>query len=181
MAEKKKKKRFFQEFKEFISRGSVIDLAVGVIIGAAFTSIVNSLVNDIVNPVIGLLTGRHRFFRMEDSPHIGRGWRGHNHDWLLYQCSDQLPVDRACDFPCDQGHQQHSSEKPEPVEEAKPAPVPVLQDGDSGRRHALPALHLGFAGGSVRGRDGGNRPEKENLLVVSLRRAAQNEVQNGSQ
>ena len=56
MAEKKKK-GFFQEFKEFISRGSVIDLAVGVIIGAAFTSIVNSLVNDIVNPVIGLLTG----------------------------------------------------------------------------------------------------------------------------
>lgn len=50
-------KGFFGEFKEFISRGSVIDLAVGVIIGGAFTSIVNSLVNDIVMPTIGWLIG----------------------------------------------------------------------------------------------------------------------------
>ena len=46
-----------KEFKEFISRGNVIDLAVGVIIGGAFTAIVNSLVNDIINPVISILTG----------------------------------------------------------------------------------------------------------------------------
>ena len=46
-----------KEFKEFISRGSVVDLAVGVIIGAAFTGIVNSLVNDILMPPIGLLLG----------------------------------------------------------------------------------------------------------------------------
>ena len=46
-----------KEFKEFITRGSVIDLAVGIIIGAAFTSIVNSLVNDIIMPPIGLLLG----------------------------------------------------------------------------------------------------------------------------
>lgn len=52
-----KAKGFFAEFKEFISRGSVIDLAVGVIIGGAFTSIVDSLVNDVVMPVIGLLFG----------------------------------------------------------------------------------------------------------------------------
>lgn len=44
------------EFKAFISRGNVIDLAVGIIIGAAFTGIVNSLVNDVVMPIIGLLT-----------------------------------------------------------------------------------------------------------------------------
>ncbi len=44
-----------KEFKEFISRGSVIDLAVGIIIGAAFTGIVNSLVNDVVMPVIGYI------------------------------------------------------------------------------------------------------------------------------
>lgn len=50
-------KKFIAEFKEFISRGSVVDLAVGIIIGGAFTSIVNSLVNDIVMPVIGLLFG----------------------------------------------------------------------------------------------------------------------------
>ena len=46
-----------KEFREFIARGNVMDLAVGIIIGAAFTAIVNSLVNDMINPMIGLLTG----------------------------------------------------------------------------------------------------------------------------
>jgi len=46
-----------KEFKAFIMRGNVIDLAVGIIIGAAFTSIVGSLVKDIFNPVLGLLMG----------------------------------------------------------------------------------------------------------------------------
>lgn len=46
-----------QEFKDFIAKGNVMDLAVGIIIGAAFTAIVNSLVGDIINPVIGLFTG----------------------------------------------------------------------------------------------------------------------------
>ena len=48
---------FFAEFKKFIMRGNVIDLAVGIVIGAAFTSIVNSLVQDIFMPIIGLITG----------------------------------------------------------------------------------------------------------------------------
>lgn len=46
-----------KEFKAFIMRGNVIDLAVGIIIGAAFTAIVNSMVRDIFNPVLGLLMG----------------------------------------------------------------------------------------------------------------------------
>jgi large conductance mechanosensitive channel len=45
------------EFREFISKGNVMDLAVGVIIGAAFQRIVDSLVNDVVMPVVGLATG----------------------------------------------------------------------------------------------------------------------------
>ena len=49
-------KGFINEFKKFIMRGNVIDLAVGVIIGGAFQAIVNSLVNDIVSPVISLAT-----------------------------------------------------------------------------------------------------------------------------
>ncbi len=49
------KKTFFGEFKEFISTGSVLDLAVGVIVGGAFTAIVNSLVNDVIMPLVGLL------------------------------------------------------------------------------------------------------------------------------
>ena len=44
----------FSEFKEFVSRGNVIDLAVGIIIGAAFTAIVKSVVGDLINPFIGL-------------------------------------------------------------------------------------------------------------------------------
>ncbi len=46
----------FKDFKNFIARGNVIDLAVGIIIGAAFTTIVKSLVDDIVMPLIGILT-----------------------------------------------------------------------------------------------------------------------------
>lgn len=49
-------KGFLNEFKKFIMRGNVIDLAVGVIIGGAFQAIVNSLVNDVVSPVISLAT-----------------------------------------------------------------------------------------------------------------------------
>ncbi len=47
----------FDEFKKFAARGSVVDLAVGVIIGASFTGIVNSLVKDILNPLLGLAMG----------------------------------------------------------------------------------------------------------------------------
>jgi large conductance mechanosensitive channel len=53
-----------KEFKAFIARGSVIDLAVGIIIGAAFTGVVNSLVNDIIMPPIGVLLGQVDFSNM---------------------------------------------------------------------------------------------------------------------
>ncbi|MFP7569924.1 large conductance mechanosensitive channel protein MscL [Marivita sp. S2033] len=46
-----------QEFKDFIAKGNVMDMAVGIIIGAAFTAIVTSLVGDLINPVIALFTG----------------------------------------------------------------------------------------------------------------------------
>lgn len=47
-------RKFFSEFKEFIMRGNVMDLAVAVIIGAAFQAIISSLVNDVISPFIGL-------------------------------------------------------------------------------------------------------------------------------
>ena len=50
-------KKLFNEFKEFISKGNVIDMAVGVIIGGAFSKIVSSLVNDIIMPLIGIIIG----------------------------------------------------------------------------------------------------------------------------
>ncbi|QMU07550.1 large-conductance mechanosensitive channel protein MscL [Levilactobacillus suantsaii] len=47
----------FKEFKAFVARGNVLDLAVGVIIGAAFTAIVNSLVENLINPLLGMFVG----------------------------------------------------------------------------------------------------------------------------
>ncbi|MBQ7667731.1 MAG: large conductance mechanosensitive channel protein MscL [Clostridia bacterium] len=54
---KEKAKGFLKEFKEFAMKGNVIDLAVGIIIGSAFTAIVTSFVNDIIMPLIAKLTG----------------------------------------------------------------------------------------------------------------------------
>lgn len=50
-------KKFLEEFKTFISRGNVMDMAVGVIIGGAFSNIVTSLVDDIINPILGIFGG----------------------------------------------------------------------------------------------------------------------------
>ena len=54
-------KKFISEFKEFISKGNVLDMAVGVIIGGAFSKIVSSLVNDVMMPLIGVIIGGHDF------------------------------------------------------------------------------------------------------------------------
>lgn len=53
-----------KEFRDFIAKGNVMDLAVGIIIGAAFTAIVSSLVGDLINPVIGLILGGVDFNNM---------------------------------------------------------------------------------------------------------------------
>ena len=55
---------FVKEFKEFISKGNVMTMAVGIIIGGAFTSIVNSLVDDVIGPVIGMITGGIDFSKL---------------------------------------------------------------------------------------------------------------------
>ncbi len=56
---------FFAEFRKFISRGNVLDMAVGIAAGAAFTAIINSFVNDIINPIIGLLIGGVDFSQLQ--------------------------------------------------------------------------------------------------------------------
>lgn len=55
----KKKSTFIEEFKKFIARGNVVDMAVGVVVGSAFTAIVNQLVSGIINPLIGKLIGNY--------------------------------------------------------------------------------------------------------------------------
>lgn len=52
-----KKSTFFSDFKKFIAKGNVLDLAVGVVVGGAFNKIVTALVNDIIMPLVGLATG----------------------------------------------------------------------------------------------------------------------------
>ena len=54
-------KKFLEEFKQFIARGNVMDMAVGVIIGGAFSSITTSLINDIVMPILGIFTSSVSF------------------------------------------------------------------------------------------------------------------------
>lgn len=54
-------KKLFKDFRDFISRGNMIDLAVGIIIGAAFSSVVNSIVNNLLMPPLGLLFGNTDF------------------------------------------------------------------------------------------------------------------------
>ena len=57
-------KRFMAEFKEFISKGNVMTMAVGIIIGGAFTAIINSLVTDVIGPIIGLILGGTDFSKL---------------------------------------------------------------------------------------------------------------------
>lgn len=64
MGKKAKGYGMIKEFKDFIAKGNVMDLAVGIIIGAAFTAIVGSLVSDLINPIIGLILGGVDFTNM---------------------------------------------------------------------------------------------------------------------
>lgn len=65
-------KKFLNEFKEFALRGNVMDLAVGVIIGAAFQAIISSLVQDVISPLIGLFANTDLTYL---SPPLWAEWR----------------------------------------------------------------------------------------------------------
>ena len=95
------------EFKAFIMRGNVVDLAVGIIIGAAFTSIVSSLVKDIFTPLIGLVAGGIDFTNMfvtlkgPSQPTLGCGAEGGGGDAefrVVPECGDPVPDRCVCDF-----------------------------------------------------------------------------------
>ena len=58
-------KKFLQEFKNFAMRGNVMDLAVGVIVGGAFSSITNSLINDMIMPIVGIFVGEASFANLQ--------------------------------------------------------------------------------------------------------------------
>ncbi len=58
-------KKFLEEFKAFAMRGNVMDLAVGVIVGGAFSSITNSLINDMIMPIVGIFVGEASFANLQ--------------------------------------------------------------------------------------------------------------------
>ena len=60
-----KDNKMMKEFKTFISRGNVVDMAVGVVVGGAFTAIINSVVNDVFMPIVGMITGGVNFSELK--------------------------------------------------------------------------------------------------------------------
>lgn len=72
-------KKFFQEFKEFAMRGNVLDMAVGVVVGSAFTAIVTSIVQNLLTPLLGLLIPDSTFAEWAPGGFgIGRGHQLHH-------------------------------------------------------------------------------------------------------
>ena len=110
-------KKLFGEFKEFISKGNVIDMAVGVVIGSAFSKIVSSLVNDVIMPIIGIIIGGLDFtslsIKIKDSE-------------ILYGSFIQNIVDfliiAVCIFTVIKIMNKFKKQKP--VEEPKPVEIP---------------------------------------------------------
>lgn len=91
----KRQSKFFGEFKKFIMRGNVMDMAVGVIVGGAFTSIVTSLNADILTPILGIFEARTFL------PY-GYAWNRRKCTgsalWQFYYCSNQFSDHGTCDF-----------------------------------------------------------------------------------
>ena len=112
------------EFKQFVVRGNVLDMAVGIIIGAAFGTIVSSLVADVLMPPIGLALGgidfTNMFVTLKDGakaagPAVARrgesGWGGDRQLRRLRQRHRQLPHRRLLRVPAGQGREQHATDR----------------------------------------------------------------------
>ena len=116
MSAKEKTTGFLAEFRKFIARGNVMDLAVGVIIGGAFKGITDSLVNDILNPVLGIFAGDNEALAGLSIPLPGGGDLG----WRCYLpaalSSLDLGVGVVCSF--------RRLQRPHKKEEAAPPPPP---------------------------------------------------------
>ena len=83
-----------QEFKEFIQKGNAIDMAVGFVMGAAFTAIVNSLVNDLIMPILGLLLGGIDFAKMASaSNRMPRNQRNAFRPFLFFGFTSSISVE----------------------------------------------------------------------------------------
>ena len=148
----------FKEFKEFAMRGNVVDMAVGIIIGAAFGAIVKSLVDDVLMPAIGLLMGNVDFANffvvlkagkaagaLRDA---GGGQGGHGGDHELrpvHQLDRDLPHRGLCRVPAHQADQLVETEG-RGAGCADDEGVPLLPVDGPPEGHPLPPVHLGAQG-----------------------------------
>ena len=110
-------KKILNEFKEFISKGNVIDMAVGVVIGGAFSKIVTSLVNDIIMPLVGIIIGGLDFtslsIKIKDSEILYGSFIQNIVDFLIIAACIFIVVKIMNKF-----------KKQKPVEEPKPVETP---------------------------------------------------------
>ena len=109
-----KKVKMIDEFKNFISRGNVVDMAIGVIIGGAFGKIVTSLVNDILMPLIGVIIGGHDFSSL--SIKIGEASIGYG---AFIQAVIDFLIIALCIFLMIKFFARFKRKEPEVVEEVK--------------------------------------------------------------
>lgn len=143
-------KKFFEDFKAFAMRGNVIDMAVGVIIGAAFGSITTSLVNDIFMPLIGVLTGGINFgglfIALDGGSYVSAeaargGGRGHDQLRPVYPKHRQLHFDRVLHVPrhpCDEQGLQEAGTRAGEAQAHRPFCKSEIADDAT----PLPALHV---------------------------------------
>lgn len=131
MSAKEKTTGFLAEFRKFIARGNVMDLAVGVIIGGAFKGITDSLVNDILNPVLGIFAGDNEALAGLSIPLPG-GRRPHAGQ--LSQRRAQLPDYGVC------GVLHRQAAEPSPQKgggRPSPAPQAIRRRRRSSRRSGI--------------------------------------------
>ncbi len=145
----------FKEFKEFAMRGSVLDMAVGIIIGVAFGAIVSSLVADVLMPPIGLLLGKVDFYESLSSS--GREGGGPMPSLAAAQAAGAVTlnyglfINKIISFLIvafalflvirSMNRMKKKSEAPAPAPTTKDCPFCATADPDQGR--PLPALHIG--------------------------------------
>ena len=135
-----KKSGFWTEFRQFIAKGNVMNLAVGVIIGAAFQAITTSLVNDIISPVIGLFRGDGE----EGGLPRGRRRRRGNSLWRFFDSSNQFFNYGAGDFSAGQATESgyDHQKKAGTASSAHCQKMSVLLQRNPAGSDPLPALHL---------------------------------------
>ena len=140
----------FQDFKKFIMRGNVFDLAVGIIIGTAFGKIVSSFVSDVLMPPIGLMMGRVDFTNL----FINISGQTVNsvaeaeaaglpiiNIWHVYQHPDRFSDHCLCDFHPGQTDGKNAAQAGG-RRGAGTEGVPILPDPDRGQSNPLPQLHF---------------------------------------